>query len=92
MKEEPSRQSKLTTMFAAVTKEHQLFLLSADENVLLTLSDDAISVPLMEKKLLGNLRVWADEAAAGGDYEKAQSFEDRAVKLLPRVLVGEIVS
>ena len=86
MKEEPSGQSKLTTMFAAVTKEHQFFLLSADENVLLTLSDDAISVPLVEKKLLGNLRVWADEAAAGGDYEKAQSFEDRAVKLLPRVL------
>jgi hypothetical protein len=26
--------------------------------VLLTLSDDAISVPLVEKKLLGNLRVW----------------------------------
>ena len=40
MKEEPSGQSKLTTMFAAVTKDHQFFLLSAEDNVLLTLSDD----------------------------------------------------
>ena len=55
----------------------------ADENVLLTLSDEAIFVPAVEKKLLNNLRGWADEAAAGGDYEKAQSSGDRAVKLLP---------
>ena len=77
---------KLTDMFEMVIKDQNFFLLSAEDNVLLTMSDDPICVPLEIKTHLHNLRAWADEAAAVGDFGKAQNYEDRAVEILPRVV------
>jgi hypothetical protein len=77
---------KLTDMLEKVTKEHIFFLLSAEDDVLLTMSDEPIYVPQGKKQLVHNLRAWTDEAAAAGDYGKAQTYENRAIQLLPRVL------
>jgi hypothetical protein len=77
---------KLTTLFEAANKAHRFFLLDAEENVLLTLSDEPIVLPLVDKKRVGNYKALADMAAAAGEYDKAQDFENRALKLLPSVL------
>jgi hypothetical protein len=79
-------EMKLTDMFEMVTKDQNFFLLSAENNVLLTTSDEPICVPLEMKTHLHNLRAWADEAAAAGDFGKAQNYEDRAVEILQRVV------
>ena len=81
---------KLTELFERVTKDQNFFLLSAEDNVLLTMSDDPICVPLKMKTHLHNLRTWADEAAAAGDFGKAQNYEDSAVKILPRVVEFQV--
>jgi hypothetical protein len=65
---------KLTDMFEMVTKEHIFFLLSAEDNVVLTMSDEPIYVPQETKQHVHSLRAWADEAAAAGDYGKAQNY------------------
>ena len=67
-------EMKLTDMLEKVTKDHKFFLLSADDNVALTMSDEPIYVPEAKKQLVYNLRAWADEAAAAGDYGKAQNY------------------
>jgi hypothetical protein len=43
---------KLTDMLEKVTKEHNFFLLSAEDNVLLTMSDEPIYVPQAKKQLV----------------------------------------
>lgn len=77
---------KLTTLFETAIKAHRFFLLDAEENVLLTLSDEPIVLPMVDKKRVGNYKALADMAAAAGEYDKAQDFENRALKLLPSVL------
>jgi hypothetical protein len=83
---------KLTILLEAANKAQKFFLLAAEDNVLLTLSDEPIVLPLalVEKKRVGNYQyyqAWADMAAAAGEYDnKVQNFEDRALKSLPSVL------